>query len=89
MSPQLVLVLIVALVTASLAGLATRRPIYYLAIYWVVGVVALLIGQVFGRFANVRWLNIGQVELGTGLIVNLVLFLGLHYFALWYTAKKR
>jgi hypothetical protein len=88
MSPQLLLVLMVALVTASAAGLVTRKPFYYLPIYWVVGVVALLIGQVFGKAANIRFLNVGEVELGTGLIANLALLIGLHYVTLWYNQKK-
>jgi hypothetical protein len=88
MSPQLLLVLMVALVTASAAGLVTRKPFYYLPVYWFVGVIGLLIGQVFGKAANIRILNIGEVELGTGLIVNLAMLIGLQYLILWYNQKK-
>ncbi|MDB5058875.1 MAG: hypothetical protein JWO59_2347 [Chloroflexi bacterium] len=78
----------VALVTASFTGLVTRKPFYYLPIYWVIGVVALLIGQVFGRAGAITFLNVGQVELGTGLVVNLGLIVALQYVTLWYNGKK-
>jgi hypothetical protein len=88
MSPQLLLVLMVALVTASAAGLATRKPFYFLPIYWLVGVIGLLIGQVFGKAANLRFLNVGEVELGTGLLINLAMLVSLQFASLWYNQKK-
>jgi hypothetical protein len=54
----------------------------------VIGVVSLLIGQVFGRAGGITFLNVGQVELGTGLIVNLGMIVALQYATLWYNAKK-
>jgi hypothetical protein len=88
MSPQLLLVLIVAFVAASFAGLVTRKPLYYLPVYWVLGVVALLIGQVFGRAAGVTFLNVGSVELGMGLACNLAMFVGLRLAGLWYNQSR-
>jgi hypothetical protein len=78
----------VAFITASCAGLATRRPFYYLPVYWVVGVVSMLIGQVFGRAAGIDFLNVGLVELGAGLAVNLAVLVALQYATLWYNQKN-
>lgn len=89
MSPQLLLVLMVALLTASFAGLCSRRPFYYLPIYWLIGVSALLIGQVFGKAAGITRGTVGDVELGVGLAVNLVMLLSMHWLGLWYNARSR
>ena len=86
MSPQLLLVLMVALVTASVTGLLTRRSFIYLPVYWVLGVSALLIGQVVGRAAGWHLLEVGQVELGAGLILTAIMMVGLHMLGLWYNA---
>lgn len=87
MSPDLLLVLIVALVTASITGLITRRPFFYLPLYWVLGVSAMLIGQVLGRAAGVHFLEVGQVQLGVGLIITICMMAGLHLLSLWYNAS--
>jgi hypothetical protein len=89
MSPELLLVILIALLTASIAGLITRRPFYYLPIYWVLGVSALLLGQVVGRAAGVTALTIGDVEAGVGLLINGAMIAGLHLFALWYNQDRR
>jgi hypothetical protein len=88
-SPQLLLVLMVALVTASLTGLCTRKPFYYLPIYWVLSVSGLLIGQVIGRAANLSLLVVGQVQLGAGLICTLMIMVGLYLLSLWYNPGRR
>ena len=88
MSPQLLLVLIVAFVTASVAGLVARKPLLYLPVYWVLGVVALLIGQVFGRAAGINFMNVGSVELGVGLAFNLAMFAGLRFATMWYNQSR-
>ncbi|MGH2343611.1 MAG: hypothetical protein ACRDG4_00175 [Chloroflexota bacterium] len=89
MSPQLLLVLMVALLTASVTGLFTRKPIYYLAVYWLVGVCAMLIGQVLGRAAGITRFTVGEVELGVGLVVNVAMLIGMHWLGLWYTVRGR
>lgn len=89
MSPELLLVILIALLTASVAGLVTRRPFYYLPLYWVLGVCALLLGQVVGRAAGVTALTIGDVEVGAGLLVNCAMIAGLHVFGLWYNQARR
>ncbi len=89
MSPQLLLVLLVALLTASLTGLITRQSFIYLPVYWLIGVCAMLIGQVFGRAAGFTFLTVGQVQLGAGLLVNLVMLLSAHYLGLWYNGRGR
>ena len=88
MSPQLLLVLIVAFVTASVAGLVARKPLLYLPVYWVLGVVALLIGQVFGHAAGINFMNVGSVELGVGLAFNLAMFASLRFAGVWYNQSR-
>ncbi len=88
MSPQLLLVFVVAFVTASVAGLVTGKPLYYFPVYWVLGVVAMLIGQVFGRAAGIAYFNVGSVELGTGLAFTIVMFVGLRFAAVWYNQTR-
>jgi hypothetical protein len=83
------LVLIAAIVTASFAGLATRKPFYFLPIYWVIGVVSLLIGQVVGRAAGITFIDVGQVALGTGLIVNIGVIVALQFSTVWYDSVKQ
>lgn len=89
MSPQLLLVLMVALLTASVAGLCTRRPFYYFPLYWLIGVSALLIGQVLGKAAGITRGTVGEVELGVGLALNLLMLVGMHWLGLWYNARSR
>lgn len=88
MSPQLLLVLMVALVTASVTGLCTRKPFYYLPIYWVLSVCGLLIGQVLGRAASLNLLVVGQVHLGAGLLVTLMIMVGLSLLSVWYNPGR-
>jgi hypothetical protein len=88
-SPQLLLVLMVALVTATLTGLLTRKSFLYLPLYWVVSVCALLMGQVIGRAAGITFVTLGQVELGTGLVITIIMMTGLHVFILWYNHLNR
>lgn len=89
MSPQLLLVLMVALLTASIAGLISRRPFYYLPLYWLIGVCAMLIGQVFGKAAGITHFMVGEVEMGAGLAVNAAMLIAMHYLGLWYTTRGR
>ena len=89
MSPELLLVILIALLTASVAGLITRRPFYYLPLYWVLGACALLLGQVLGRAAGLTALTIGDVEVGVGLLINAAMIAGLHVFALWYNQERK
>ena len=89
MSPQLLLVLMVALLTASVTGLFTRRPFYYFPLYWLIGVSAMLIGQVMGRAAGITRFTVGEVELGVGLALNLAMVVSMHYLGLWYNARGR
>jgi len=84
MSPQLLLVLMVALVTASITGLCTRKPFYYLPLYWVLSVCGLLVGEVIGLALSLKLLVVGQVQLGAGLIVTLMIMVGLQMASLWY-----
>ena len=88
MSPQLLLVLIVAFVTASIAGLAGRKPLLYLPLYWALSVVALLIGQVVGRAAGIVAFCVGSVELGVGLVCTLTMFVCLRVAAVWYNQSR-
>jgi hypothetical protein len=81
-------VLVVAFITASFAGLVTRKPFYYLPIYWVIGIVSLLVGQVIGRARGITLLNVGLVELGTGLVVNVGMLIALQYATAWYNQKS-
>lgn len=84
MSPQLLLVLMIALVAATLTGLVTRRPIYYLALYWMLSVCSLLIGQEVGRAINWSYLTVGDVQVGAGIVINLALLGALWLGGLWY-----
>lgn len=89
MSPPLLLVLMVALLAATVTGLLTRRPFFYLPLYWVLSVSALLIGQEIGQVAGWKFLRIGEVELGAGLLVNAAMLVGLRVFSLWYNQQHR
>lgn len=85
MSPQLLLVLMVALVCATVTGLLIRRSITYLPLYWLIAVCAMLIGQELGRAAGWTFLTVGDVEVGAGLAVDALAIVGLRVFSLWYT----
>lgn len=89
MSPQLLLVLMVALVAATLTGLVTRKPFYYLPLYWVLSVCCMLVGQELGTIAGWTTLTVGDVELGAGLLMNLLLLLAWRVAYLWYTHDGR
>jgi hypothetical protein len=89
MSPPVLLVLVVALAVASLAGLVTRASIAMLPAYWVVGLAGLLMGEVLGKARDMTFLAVGQVLLGPGLICDLILFACVHCLGLWYNARKR
>jgi uncharacterized membrane protein len=89
MSPQLLLVLMVALVTATLTGLVTRKPFYYLPLYWILSVCCLLVGQELGTIAGWSSLTVGDVQLGVGLAVNLILLVVWRIAYLWYTHTGR
>ena len=88
MSPQLLLVLMVALIAATLTGLFSRKPIYYLGIFWVVSVCALLIGQELGTISGWTRFTVGDVQIGAGLMVNVVFLLGWRAAYLWYNHDK-
>lgn len=88
MSPQLLLVLMVAVITATCCGLVTRRSFICFPVYWALGVVALLVGQVIGRAAGIGLLNVGIVELGAGLTMNFIALLALEYATQWYNQKN-
>jgi hypothetical protein len=79
----------VALLAATVTGLLTRRPFFYLPLYWVLSVSALLIGQEIGQVAGWQFLRIGEVELGAGLLVNAAMLVGLRVFSLWYNQQHR
>ena len=71
MSPQLLLVLMVGLVVATLTGLFSRRPIYYLPLYWLLSVCALLIGQEVGRMAAALLSDLGSGVTGQTVYVDM------------------
>lgn len=87
MAPQLLLVLMVALVCATVTGLLTRRSIAYLPLYWLIAVCAMLVGQELGRAAGWTFLTVGDVEVGAGLAVDALAIVGLRVFSLWYTHR--
>jgi hypothetical protein len=89
MSPQVLLVLVVALTTASIAGLLTRASIALLPIYWVVGVAGLLMGEVIGKARGLTFFSVGQALLGPGVACDAVLFAGVYLLGLWYNGRKR
>lgn len=88
MSPQLLLVALVALMAATLTGLVTRRHFLFLPLFWAISICALLIGQEVGRIAHVGLLAIGEVEIGVGLAVNAAAIVGLRIFTLWYNQGR-
>lgn len=88
MSPQLLLVLMVALVCATFTGLLTRRSFAYLPLYWLIAVCAMLIGQELGTAAGWTFLTIGDVEIGAGLVADALAILGLRLCSLWYTRRS-
>jgi hypothetical protein len=89
MAPPVLLVLVVALMAASIAGLVTRASIAMLPAYWVVGLAGLLMGEVLGKAQGLAFLTVGQLLLGPGLICDLILFACVHCLGLWYNARKR
>jgi hypothetical protein len=88
MSPSLALAVAAALVAALVYAIVTARPLTYLPCYWALALAGLVTGQVVAR-DRLRWLPVGTLALGTGLVVCAVLFLALHLLMLWYTGAHR
>lgn len=88
MSPPLLLVLVLALLAATITGLCTRRAFYYLPFYWVLSVCSLLVGQELGRAAGWTFLAVGDVEVGAGLAINVAAVAGVSVFGLWYNQHR-
>jgi hypothetical protein len=84
MSPSLALAVAAALVAALVYAVVAARPLKYVPCYWALALVGLAMGQVVAQ-DRLRWLPIGTLALGTGLVVCAVLFLALHLLTLWYT----
>jgi len=88
MSPSLALAVAAALVAALVYAVVAVRPLKYLPCYWALALVGLAAGQVVAR-DRLRWLPVGTLALGTGLVVCAALFLALHLLTLWYTETRR
>jgi FtsH-binding integral membrane protein len=88
MSPSLALAVAAALVAALVYAAVAARPLKYLPCYWVLALAGLAMGQVVAQ-DRLRWLPVGTLALGTGLVVCAVLFLALHLLTLWYTGARR
>lgn len=88
MSPQLLLVLMVALVSATMTGLVTRKPFYYLGLYWLLSLCAMLVGQELGTARGWTRFTVGDVQIGAGLAVNLVMLVGWRLAYLWYNQQR-
>jgi hypothetical protein len=84
MSPALALAVAAALVAALVYAAVAARPLKYLPCYWALALAGLATGQVVAQ-DRLRWLPVGTLALGTGLVVCAVLFLALHLLTLWYT----
>jgi hypothetical protein len=89
MSPQLLLVLLVALVCATVTGLVTRRPFYFLALYWALSLCSMLVGQELGTAAHWRRFTVGDVQIGAGLAVNVLMLIGWRAAHLWYNQLRK
>ena len=87
MSPQLLLVGVLALLLAAPTGLFTRKPIYFLPLYWVFAVCAFLIGQEIAHVAHTNTITLGEVEIGMGVGAYLLIMVANWLFSLWYTQR--
>jgi hypothetical protein len=88
MSPSLALAVAAALVAALVYAVVAARPLKYVPCYWTLALAGLATGQVVAQ-DRLRWLPVGTMALGTGLVVCAVLFLALHLLTLWYTGAHR
>ena len=88
MSPSLALAVAAALVAALVYTVVATRPLKYVPCYWALALVGFATGQVVAQ-DRLRWLPVGTLALGTGLVVCAVLFLALHLLTLWYTGAHR
>jgi FtsH-binding integral membrane protein len=88
MSPSLALAAAAALVAALVYAVVAARPLKYVPCYWVLALAGLATGQIVAQ-DRLRWLPVGTLALGTGLVVCAVLFLALHLLTLWYTEAHR
>jgi|SRR5437588_12010041 len=88
MSPSLALAVAAALVAALVYAVVAARPLKYLPCYWALALAGLATGQVVAQ-DRLRWLPVGTLALGTGLVVCAALFLALHLLMLWYTGAHR
>jgi FtsH-binding integral membrane protein len=88
MSPSLGLAVAAALVAALVYAVVAARPLRYVPCYWALALAGLATGQVVAQ-DRLRWLPVGTLALGTGLVVCAVLFLALHLLTLWYTGAHR
>src|SRR5919108_3190765 len=88
MSPSLALAMAAALVAALVYAVVAARPLKYVPCYWALALVGLAAGQVVAQ-DRLRWLPVGTLALGTGLVVCAALFVALHVLTLWYTEAHR
>src|SRR5438105_2185735 len=87
-SPSLALAVAAALVAALVYAVVAARPLKYVPCYWALALAGLAAGQVVAR-DQLRWLPVGTLALGTGLVVCAALFLAVHLLTLWYTEARR
>ncbi|HKC73314.1 MAG TPA: hypothetical protein VKF37_03830 [Chloroflexota bacterium] len=88
MSPSLALAVAAALVAALVYAVVAARPLKYVPCYGALALAGLATGQVVAQ-DRLRWLPVGTLALGTGLVVCAALFLALHLLMLWYTGAHR
>ncbi len=88
MSPALGLALAAGLVAALLYALVAGRPLWALPFYWLLGMAGFAAGQAVASW-GLRWLPLGDLDLGSGIVACIVLFTAVHLVTLWYTAYRR
>lgn len=88
MSPSLGLALVVSLVVALAYAVLAGSTMRALPIYWSIAVAGFAGGQALAA-DGMRWLQAGDLALGTGVAVCGVLFAGVSLVKLWYTGGSR
>ena len=88
MSPPLGLSLVAGMVVALSYAVWTSPPLWTLPLHWGLALAGFAAGQAIAS-RGPRLLPVGDLALGTGIVVCVALFGGLHALRLWYTSVRR
>jgi hypothetical protein len=89
LAPAFLLAIGLAAACASGYGLVARPPWSLLPLCWVLGLIGFTAGQAIGAMVHQPFGTIGQLHVGLGVAVTVVLLAALHLIVVWYNGHQR